>query len=278
MKKLIVIASGSFNDRKMFEDKIADYVYDVMFVKTKSVFTDWYKNVATVKFIEDYSSIEINNDDIILIFWDNNSLRTKALIDFYGDRATVIAYTDKTHVSYIEQLDSIKNERWREGCYELMRKLPSYFWAVAASSSGKYHPECDLGYGGLVRHSVMTAIIARDLVRSEIFIEDTELNSDLVTIAALFHDCLKQGLDVACRTVDEHPLIGADFVQENLKDYIEEEYLTMIVNAIRSHMGKWNTSKDDPKLLMPTPKTPLEKLIHTADYMSSRKYIKGIWN
>ena len=38
---------------------------------------------------------------------------------------------------------------------ELIEEIPSYFWSVGASSTGKHHPEFSSGDGGLARHSLM---------------------------------------------------------------------------------------------------------------------------
>ena len=44
-------------------------------------------------------------------------------------------------------------------------------------------------------------------------------------------------------------------------------------------MGRWNTSKYSKEILS-TPQTNFQKLIHTADFIASRKYIGGLeeWN
>ena len=53
---------------------------------------------------------------------------------------------------FLEELELIKNDEIREITARLLDGAPDYFWHVAASSSGKYHPAYALGEGGLVRH------------------------------------------------------------------------------------------------------------------------------
>lgn len=178
--------------------------------------------------------------------------------------------------SFINEVNKIKNNDLRTIAETLVEKTPEYFWHNAASSSGKYHPQCSLGEGGLVRHSIMTAVIAVDLLTSEVFIEDTQYNKDLVIFISLFHDILKYG-ENSTHTEFAHPIMSADFVLESLPfSNIDEDTAAVIYDAIRSHMGKWNTSRYCPDTILPTPATALQKLIHVADYISSRKYIGGL--
>ena len=51
------------------------------------------------------------------------------------------------------ELDSIKSEKRRSFAEYLIENADDYFFTVAASTSGKYHPKFDLGNGGLVRHT-----------------------------------------------------------------------------------------------------------------------------
>lgn len=176
---------------------------------------------------------------------------------------------------FIKEINTIKNEALRKVAMKMVEDAPEYFWTVAASSSGKYHPAISLGEGGLVRHSVMTYKIAIDLLEAEIFIPISDDNRDLVTITALFHDIIKRGSN-SKNTVFEHPILSADFVYEHLKDAdIEPVVIDVICKAISRHMGKWTTCSYS-KITLKAPVTPFEKLIHTADYMASRKYIKGL--
>ena len=178
------------------------------------------------------------------------------------------------------EIENIHNENWRKAVLELVDKIPEYFWTVPASSSGKYHPKCDLGDGGLVRHSLMVTRCGLDLLDAEIFLRKSDINEDKVRIACLFHDCIKQGTGENGHTVSNHPVLASDFIRENLK--IDDSAIEDICDAIYSHMGRWNSGKDENgnQIFMHKPRTDFELLIHTADYIASRKYIEGLeeWN
>ena len=57
-------------------------------------------------------------------------------------------------------------EHWKELAKELILDMPEYVWTIPASSSGKYHPESDLGTGGLIRHMMSVAKIADEILRT----------------------------------------------------------------------------------------------------------------
>lgn len=183
--------------------------------------------------------------------------------------------------AFTKELDNIRNEDWRKQALELIPLLPSYFWTAPASASGKYHPICDLGEGGIVRHSIMVERIALDLFNAEVFKvpyphDDENLIDDIhdiVVIAALFHDCLKQGDGSQNCTVFNHPILAANFLKEHLD---LGDWNSTLYNAVARHMGKWTTSKYDTETVLERPESQLELLVHTADMISSQKYIGGL--
>lgn len=186
--------------------------------------------------------------------------------------------------AFIDKINEISSERLREVCLAMVEDIPDYFWTVPASSSGKYHPSCDLGEGGLVRHSIMVYTIAMDLVTSEMFVRDNEANRDIARVAALFHDCIKSGPvaedgSFSDHTVFEHPRFASDFVRKHLIEAnIDDLTTNMICDAIYTHMGKWCVDRYGDAKALSKPRTDFEKMIHLADYMASRKYINnGIW-
>lgn len=283
--KIFVAASSTFDDRKMFEKEILPlfkenpFKFDLdfppkLFCKGKSQISDWVSDLKIPYTEVTYLSVPTDLDQVIL-FWDGESKGVEILVNMYPN-AKVIRFDNKYVNSFKAEIDKIHNDKWREGCQKLAEVLPNYFWVVPASSSGKFHPTCSLGPGGLLRHSIMVSVIGADLLENETFIEKTELNEDKVRVACLFHDCMKQGRD-GCEghTVFEHPILAAEFMEEHLKDYIDEENLQEILGAVRTHMGKWTTSKYSSKTLE-KPTTMFQKLVHNADYVASRKFIGGL--
>lgn len=63
-------------------------------------------------------------------------------------QTTLIRFENLSTKSFMTQLNLINNPDWKKAAISMTKKLPNYFW-VAPASSGKYHPKCDLGVGGL---------------------------------------------------------------------------------------------------------------------------------
>ena len=115
----------------------------------------------------------------------------------------------------------IENSQLKSFALYCVEKIPSYFWTIPASSSGKYHPVTDLGYGGLVRHSLMVLRVAIDLINAT---NDTTIikMKDEILFSCLFHDCCKNGLENSGHTEHTHPIIAADFITKLSLEYMEE--------------------------------------------------------
>jgi uncharacterized protein (DUF3820 family) len=178
---------------------------------------------------------------------------------------------------FINELNYIKDNNLNAFARELIANAEDYFFTVPASSSGKYHPQFSLGVGGLVRHTRCVAYFAMGAGESYNFDQHT---TDLLVIAALAHDIKKQGHISNGHTVREHPLYGADYViemQNKFPNFITKEDAEKIAGAVRSHMGKWEGTrewvKDTTKELFPMPKDGFEQALQMADYVASRKYI-----
>ena len=178
---------------------------------------------------------------------------------------------------FMKEIETINDLNLKKALNRAAKDAPSYFWEVAASSSGKFHPQCSLGECGLVRHSLLVVKIGLDLLSAEIYVKNTETNRDLLIASALFHDIKKQGDGSGTSTVFDHPNQSESF----LRHYLEEaevlsEHVETICNSIKAHMGKWNKANYAPGIYLKKPKTDFDKLLHTADYIASRKYIQGL--
>lgn len=178
------------------------------------------------------------------------------------------------HEIFNEQLGLIKNPMYLKDAKYLLEQLPNYFYEVAASSTGKYHPGFALGEGGLVRHTKVFIMFLNELLNHPIFGADySDDEKDLFIIGALIHDGLKHGKEKSQYVVFEHPLLAAEFLLEHQEGLsfsdLDIEFLTKI---IKSHMGPWHTSNYS-KFVLPIPKTKAEEVFHLADYLASRKFI-----
>ena len=158
------------------------------------------------------------------------------------------------------------------GAY-LQECVPVYFYQVAASSSGKYHPKYTLGEGGLVRHTKAAVQIAETLLGLE---QNHSLNfyHDEIIVALIVHDTFKHGIRDMGHTVFNHPNISAKFFKEfaEKKEYKNLNQIDMISDLVRSHMGQWNTSKYS-SVVLDKPFTEEQKFVHMCDYLASRRYI-----
>lgn len=183
---------------------------------------------------------------------------------------------DKQQIFYTE-LSWIVTPEIRSFASALVERAPAYFFSVAASSSGKFHPAYALGPGGLVRHTKAATNILHELLSLEMFHKYSQEQKDMMLTAILVHDFFKHGLeDTAGKwTVAEHPLVCANFIRgdEALCAMLPSEQIDFICGCISSHMGQWNTDYRSSREILPKPRTGPQNLVHLADYLASRKYL-----
>ncbi|MBR2588146.1 MAG: HD domain-containing protein [Bacilli bacterium] len=176
--------------------------------------------------------------------------------------------------NFKDELKYIKKEKYRENAKKLIELLPDYFFEVAASSTGKYHPSFALGDGGLLRHTKVAVKIANELLNDEsIGYTFTEDEKDLMIISLIMHDGLKHGISKEKYTRFDHPIIMANFIEENKdKLTLTEGEVKFIEEAISSHMGPWNTNPYSD-VVLPKPKNKYQRFVHMCDYLASRKFL-----
>lgn len=156
----------------------------------------------------------------------------------------------------------------------LENKVPIDFWFRESSSTGKYHPKCENGVEGLVRHTIRVAEIVRNLA-NEVLPEGT----DLFIAAALIHDTFKYPTPGLKYTEFMHPKLAADAIirfyenecPEPLDDLQEiDSCIRFIADIVSTHHGYYNTSKYSEGVL-DTPHNSEGWLLHHADFMASMK-------
>ncbi len=176
--------------------------------------------------------------------------------------------------NFKDELKYIKKEKYRENAKKLIELLPDYFFIVAASSTGKYHPSFALGEGGLLRHTKVAVKIANELLNDEsIGYTFTEDEKDLMIISLIMHDGLKHGISNEKYTRFDHPIIMANFIEENKGNLtLTDEEVKFIEEAISSHMGPWNTNPYSD-VVLPKPKNKYQRFVHMCDYLASRKFL-----
>src|SRR5574344_2142372 len=127
---------------------------------------------------------------------------------------------DKEKVFELE-LSSIQDEDIRNKTKDLIGKLPDYFFEVAASSTGKYHPSYALGEGGLVRHTKAAVAIAKDLLGIEMYDRRyTQQEKDIILAAVILHDGMKHGTAGSNYTVATHPTEMAEFIRADAENML----------------------------------------------------------
>ena len=178
---------------------------------------------------------------------------------------------DKVKVFEIE-LQYIKNDKIRESTATMIELIPDYIFREAASSTGKYHPKYALGDGGLVRHLKAAARFGYELL-SDPCIGDkyTSDEKDLMIMGLILHDGLKRGLNEEKYTRFDHPILMADYIEENKdKLSLSDEERELVCSVIRTHMGPWTVDYNGNEVLE-RPKTKYQNFVHMCDFLASRK-------
>ena len=152
---------------------------------------------------------------------------------------------------------------------------PACFWTMPAATTGKYHPAYALGDGGLIRHTKAVVRLTAHLLNME-GIDAAMPDYSLAIAAAILHDSCKKN-DHETYTAFDHPLRAAELIQTTA-DLSAMGGHTMpppaavrtLCAAVACHMGRWNSNNRTGQTL-PVPLTHLQRLVHTADYLASRK-------
>lgn len=173
------------------------------------------------------------------------------------------------------EIECIKNNEYKESLKKLLSLVPDYFYEIPASSTGKYHPKYAEGSKGLVRHTKAAFAIGKEILSLEGMTNYySEKQKDLLLIAILLHDTFKSGKNHEKYTRFDHPLIVADFIEENKNQLsFSEEDIKYLKKVISSHMGQWNTSNYS-NIILPKPNDKDEMFVHICDYLASRKFIE----
>lgn len=174
-----------------------------------------------------------------------------------------------------KEIGYLNNPEYIEDFKYLINNLPDYFFEVAASSTGKYHPEFSLGDGGLLRHTKVAVRIAYELLNNPCIGDKYTTNEkDLMIIALTLHDGIKHGIPEEKYTRADHPLLAAKFIKDNKSNLkMNDKDIEFICNVIESHMGPWNTHPYTKEEILPVPKNKYQNFVHMCDYLASRKFL-----
>lgn len=184
----------------------------------------------------------------------------------------------------IEYFNSISDENVKKFMEQCIETIPEYWFNVAASSTGKYHPNYATGEGGLMRHTIALLRFFDRLMRNDLFGKQyTQREMDLLRVACLMHDSRKSGTDEEYArnkyTKFNHPLLAAEVIRNIETEYITEDEKELIANAIEAHMGQWNVDTYGKSgITLPTPSNKYQKILHIVDYLSAQKGVELIFD
>ena len=176
--------------------------------------------------------------------------------------------------TFNKELSYIKNPKYRDNTKKLIKLLPDYFYKIAASSTGKYHPAFALGEGGLVRHTKVAVKIAYELANNEVIgYSFTSDEKDLMIITLIMHDGLKHGKIKEKYVRFDHPILMASYIKKNKdKTTFTDNEIEFLANVISSHMGIYNTSPYSD-VVLPVPHNKYQRFVHMCDFLASRKFL-----
>lgn len=174
--------------------------------------------------------------------------------------------------------ENFQDETIRNVVKEVLYQANDLNATEPASSSGKYHPIADLGEGGLVRHSIMVAEVAKILMRSRP-LYDNEYDKEIVIASAVLHDICKYTQEPKegekLHTNFDHPIqaamlvkkVGEELEQKEIKDAIKAS--VRIGKNIMTHMSRWNTSKYEPGVELPLIQDEEQRIVSDADLVAA---------
>lgn len=177
-----------------------------------------------------------------------------------------------------KELNFIKNPDIKRFANKAVELTPDYLYHVAASSSGRYHPQYAQGDGGLLRHTKCAVRIAIELLNLKMF-PFTEDEKDLIIVSLILHDCQKHDLPSKFSnfSISTHPIIAADWLngQSELKNIISDNYLNLILENIRHHMGEFVFDYKTKVKVLEEPQTKMQNFVFMCDYLASRKLLEA---
>lgn len=161
---------------------------------------------------------------------------------------------------------------FKEYFLEMCDQIPDYIMTMPSSTSGKYHNATQCQEHGQLYHIFMFQSILEHLLRlkgnKKRF--DTPEERDVMRCVPAFHDAIKCGTGGSQYTVQDHPLLAAQWVLNTKVEHdLPTEYKNMIADMCEAHSGEWNKDRSG-KVIMSEPRNPREFLIHECDILASR--------
>ena len=173
---------------------------------------------------------------------------------------------------------NFETDNIKEYFLDMCEEIPDYIFVIPASTTMKYHNKTQCQKFGQLYHEFMFASIMEHRLRlkgnKEKF--STPEIRDCMRCVPFFHDAIKCGLNGSQYTVQDHPMLAAEWVRQTKVEHdVSAEYKEMIACMCESHSGEWNKSRAG-KEIMPEPRNDMEFFVHECDILSSRSDIDMI--
>lgn len=169
-------------------------------------------------------------------------------------------------------LKDFETESIAEYFKDMIAEIPDYIFTMPSSTSGRYHNKTQCERFGQIYHEYMFASILNHRLRLKGNREkyNTPEIRDCMRCVPVFHDAVKCGWNGSQYTVQDHPMLAAEWVRTTQVEHdISNEYKEIIACMCEAHSGEWNKSKSG-KVIMPEPRNDMEFFIHECDILSSR--------
>lgn len=164
----------------------------------------------------------------------------------------------------------------RDYLLDMSEHMPDYIFTIPSSTSMKYHNAQQCQTYGQLYHEYMFMVIVDHRLRLK---HNKELYSspevrDCMRATAYLHDAVKCGWNGSRYTVQDHPMLAAQWVRDTKVEHdIPDELKEMIAGLCEAHSGEWNKSRSGVEI-MPEPRNEMEFFIHECDILSSRSDIE----
>jgi 23S rRNA maturation-related 3'-5' exoribonuclease YhaM len=166
------------------------------------------------------------------------------------------------HEIFNDEIVLIQAMDIRQFTIDSLNNAPDYFFEAPASSTGKYHPQCTLGKGGLVVHTKRVVFFANRVCDGWGIVAGPR---DIVLSASILHDIAKTGRGAGSfENYENHPINAIKYLASLNTEPTKER----IVNCIKFHMGRWTPASIKKNL---EDYTILEFAMTTADFLAATK-------
>ena len=174
--------------------------------------------------------------------------------------------------------DKFETKDIKEYFFDMVEHIPDYIFIMPSSTSGKYHNKTQCQRFGQIYHEFMFFSILEHRLRLKGNKEkyNTPEVRDCMRCVPFFHDAIKCGWNGSKFTVQDHPMLAAQWVRDTKVEHdISDEYKEIIACMCEAHSGEWNKNRSG-KEIMPEPRNAMEFFIHECDILSSRNDIDMI--